>query len=542
MRKSLRMLVALLMAALVLAGCTGGSLREKTDGMNATQTTEAGGKYITNEDLVYTRPDLEELEQLLEDACQIAQSGSVREIMDAVYSFYDAYDWFYTCYALADIRYSADLTDTYWEEEYSFCLENSPTVDAALEELMYALAQSPQREKLEGNNFFGEGYFDDYDGENQWDAEFTRLLEQESELQSRYYALSEEALRYESGSRRLYDNCADDMAQLLVELITLRKEIAAYWGYDTYEEFAWDFYYYRDYTPEQAMDYYLQISEYLVPLYRETADSDAWDELYAYANEEDAYQYVRHAAEGMGGMIWEAFEVMERGELYDITYGENKYDSSFEIYLTSYSVPFVFMNPERSRYDLLTFAHEFGHFCNDYASYGSYAGIDVAEVFSQGMEYLSLCYTQDAQALSRGKLADSLATYVEQTAFACFEQRMYALEGDALSVEGLYELYDEVAREFGFESVGYDRREFVEINHFYTNPMYIVSYVVSNDAAMQLYQRELEQPGAGAALLEEHLDTQEEMFLAFVESAGLESPFAQGRLESVRDTFADALS
>ena len=77
----------------------------------------------------------------------------------------------------------------------------------------------------------------------------------------------------------------------------------------------------------------------------------------------------------------------------------------------------------------------------------------------------------------------------------------------------------------------------MEISHFYTNPMYIFSYVTSNDAAMQLYQLEQQEKGAGLALLEENLDTQEISFLAFLNSAGLESPFESSRIQAVRETF-----
>ena len=167
--------------------------------------------------------------------------------------------------------------------------------------------------------------------------------------------------------------------------------------------------------------------------------------------------------------------------------------------------------------------------------------MDVLEFFSQGMEYLSLCYTEGQEDVTAMKMADSLSTYVEQAAFADFELRMYNLPEEKLTVEGLYDLYDEVALDYGFESVGYDPREFVDITHFYTNPMYIISYVVSNDAAMQLYQMEQEKKGSGAELFEEHLDTEESYFLAFLEDAGLESPFAQGRITRVRDTFAQFL-
>jgi oligoendopeptidase F len=157
------------------------------------------------------------------------------------------------------------------------------------------------------------------------------------------------------------------------------------------------------------------------------------------------------------------------------------------------------------------------------------------------MEYMSLCYGENTEDLVKIKLADSLCTYVEQAAFAAFEQQMYALTGDDLSVEGLYGLYEEVAQAYGFESVGYDKREFVTITHYYTNPMYIISYVVSNDAAMQLYQMELEEPGAGLSRFEENLDTQVSYFLEFLDSAGLESPFAEGRIQQVRSFFRSAL-
>ena len=70
--------------------------------------------------------------------------------------------------------------------------------------------------------------------------------------------------------------------------------------------------------------------------------------------------------------------------------------------------------------------------------------------------------------------------------------------------------------------------------------MYIISYVVSNDAALQLYQLELQTPGAGAEIFEESLDTEEGYFLAFLEEAGLQSPF--GRVAEVRELLEQWLS
>ena len=477
---------------------------------------------LTFREMVYVRPDMDALESLLEQALEAARGTDADAVTEAVDAFYEEYNWFYTRCSLADIHYSQDLTDAYWEAEYAFCMENAGQADAWQEELLCALAQSPCRETLERESF-GEGFFDPYEDGSDWDDAFTQLLRQEGTLQNRYYELL---------AQEDYDASASEKARILVELVRLRREMAASWGYDSYPEFAWDFYYYRDYTPREVEAYLERIRVELTPLYRQLAQGDAWDAAYAPDSRDQTLAHVRAAAEGLGGGVLEAFQLMEARELCDLDYGPNKYNTSFEVWLESYGVPFLFLCPSGQVYDRLVFAHEFGHFCNDYASGGSGVGVDVLEIFSQGMEYLSLPY--GTEALTRVKLADSLCTYVEQAAYASFEQRLYALPEEELTEEGLFDLYDQVAREYGFDSFGYDRREFVDVTHFYTDPLYIVSYVVSNDAAMQFYELEQARPGAGAELYLGQLDTQQPYFLAFLEEAGLESPFAPERLQAVK--------
>ena len=531
----LKVLSLLLALSLLLTGC---GMVDIPGYFTELKSVLLGEGVVPFASMEYQRPDLDAVRADLNGAIELSESeeNTVEAVVDAIYTFYDSYDWFYTNYALADIHYSSDLTDIYWEQEYSYCLENSAQVDAMLEELYYALAKSPLREELEGEDYFGADYFASYEGENPWDETFLALLEQEAQLQNRYYELSGMALEEVPGTTEYYDQCAPAMMELLVELIRLRQEIADYMGYEDYVQFAGDFYYYREYTPQDMAVYLEQVRLELVDVYGRITAED-WQAAYDSCSERETYRYVQTAAENMGGQVWEAFQLLDRGGLYDISYGPNKYEASFEIYLTSYYEPFVFINPVMSRYDCLTFAHEFGHFCNDYASYGTYAGVDVTEVFSQGMEYLSLCYGENTEELVRLKMADSLCVYVEQAAYAAFEQQMYTLEGEALTAQTLEDLYREVADSYGFGAFDYDPREFVSITHFYTNPLYVISYVVSNDAALQLYQLEQENPGAGLQRFEENLATNAQYFLEFLESAGLESPFDPERLPQVRETF-----
>lgn len=496
------------------------------------------------EDMVYSRPDMDEIRRVLAESCETAAKGeSLDAVLDGIWNFYDVYDAFVTNMSLADIHYCADLTDTYWEAEYNFCAENAAAVDAGLEELYYALAESPLRGELEGDDYFGPGYFDYYDGESIWDETFISLLEQEAALENRYYALVAEAQEWEYCSEEFFaSECYDEMVGNLVDLVALRQQIAAYAGYGSYAQFAYDFYYYRDFTPAQTMDYLGEIKSELVDLYREVNASDVWYLGYDSCSEMQTYGYVRSTAQAMGGIVEEAFDLMDAGGLYDIAYGANKYDSSFEVYLTSYYEPFIFMNPEGSVYDKLVFAHEFGHFVNDYACGGSYAGVDVSEVFSQGMEYLSLSCVSGTEDLERLKLADCLCTYVEQAAYAEFEHKLYEMTGDALTAENVAALYAEVGREYGFDSWAWDSRDFVTVTHFYTEPMYVISYVVSNDVAFSLYQLEKAEEGAGIACLLDNITSSETYILTFAETAGLEDPFAPGRLEAVRQTLEAGLS
>ena len=493
------------------------------------------GGVATFEDMVYTRPDVTEYQTLVEQSCQVArESKDLERIVEAIWAVYDAYDSFYTNLNLANIHYSADLTDIYWQQENDYCMTHTAEVDAGLDALYYALADSPLRGKLEGEDYFGAGYFDAYDGESIWDETFVELMTRESELVNQYYDLAGRALETEYYSDAYFETYGSQMAQLYVELVTLRQQIAAYLGYDSYLQFAYDYYYYRDYTPEQAASYLEQIRTQLVPLYRRVNASGVWDEYWDGYSEKTTFAYVQNCAEDMGGTIAQCFRELKDRKLYDLSFGANKYDSSFEVYLYSYQLPYIFTNPDGSAYDPLTFAHEFGHFCNEYVCGGSYAGTDVAEVFSQGMEYLSLCYGKADSRVRKLKMLDCLNIYVEQAAYASFEQQVYGLTGEELTVENVQALYEQVGTDFGFPSWNWDSRDFVTMPHYFTNPMYIISYVVSNDAAFQLYQLEQAEEGSGLARYEAHLQSEESYFLSFLESAGLESPFTEGRLESVR--------
>ena len=540
MKKLLSKLTALcLVLAMLLSGCANIDLSGYLENLLA---YFAGTMKVSFEDMEYTRPDPDALLDLI-DGCieKAAAETKIKKLMDAVYDVFEGYYQFHTAYSLANIHYCKDLTDTYWEEEYNYCMEHNSEVQAAMDQLLYALADSPLRKELEDEAYFGPGYFDDYEGDSIWDDTFTALMDQESLLVTQYYTLTAESANYNPYSEEFFTTVGADMAQLYLELVQVRQQIATYAGYASYPEFAYDFYFARDYTPDQAVSYMADVRTELKDLYLNLS-YDVWEPYYESCSEEDTFAYVEACADAMGGTVADAFALMRDANLYDISYSENKYDASFETFLYAYGEPYIFVNPQGTCWDKLTFVHEFGHFCNDYASYGRVTGIDVAEIFSQAMEYLSLFYCDDTEDLARAKMADSLCVFVEQSVYASFEHQVYSLTGDDLTVENIRSLFEQTGTAFGLDSTHWDSRSYVLIPHFFTSPMYVISYVVSNDAALQFYQLELANKGAGLTLYEQNLATEEPDFLAFVESAGLQNPFEPGRVKDIRETLEQILS
>lgn len=501
-----------------------------------------GSHGVPFEDMVYARPSLPELSACADRCTELGRSGDdLDKLWMELIDFFALYSDFYTQYLLAYVHYCKDMTDLYWADEYNYCEERTALAEATRDRLLHELAKSPLREQLEGEDYLGSDYFDDYDGESLWTDEFQTLKEQESELLSDYYQIIQEGTDFEPGSDEYYDTVGIKLETLYIEMVALRQQLAKAAGYDSYPEYAYEQVYYRDYSVSDAIGFCQQVYEELVPLYRELAESEFWEMGIYYAGENDTYRYVRTMATNMGGRVARAFEQMSQNNLYDISRRDNKYDNSFEVYFYDYEQPYIFISPTGTEMDHLSFAHEFGHFCNDQVSYGSTVGIDTAEVFSQGMEYLSLFYAHASEELTLHKLGDGLCVYVEQGAYSCFEQQVYELSPEELSVERVRDLFLKTGAGFGLDCWELDGRRYVSIPHFFLQPLYVISYAVSNDTAFQLYQLEQQHRGDGLDIYLKTLDTEQEDFLPFLEEAGLDSPFLEGRIRTVKETLQNAL-
>ena len=495
---------------------------------------------VSFENMSYTRPDAALLDEALGPCLESAKGKDINKLVGHINTLNAICNTFQTSYYLSYIHYSIDMTDSYWETEYNFCSQIIPRMQATIDELLYALAASPLREELEDEAYFGPGYFDDYDGESFWTEEFTALKDRETELLNEYYRLSSFSTPMDVQSETFYSTVGAQMEQVYADLVKVRLELATEAGFSSYAEYAYKVTYDRDYTHQQAGKLLEDIRQELPGLYAKLPLGDITTNVTG-SSEAQTLQYVQTMAQAMGGVAQEAFSTMEKRNLYHISYSPNKIGASYTVYLPDYQAPFILINPTLTTYDRLTLAHEFGHFCSDFVSGGSITSIDIGEIFSQGMEYLSLCYADGGSQMTTLKLADSLCIYVEQAFLADFEERVYGMKSEELTPENIRALYGQVAGEYGLGEL-VDNRGYVNVNHLFSSPLYVISYVVSHDAAMQLYQMETTTKGTGLDCYNSMLTTQQTGLLAFLEETGLKSPFEEGHIKSLRELFEKSLN
>lgn len=530
---------------------------------------EAELEPVAFEDMEYTRPDAAALCKALGEMEKLVKNGgSFDEVGAAFEAAYSDYSLFNTMDSLSYIRHTIDLNDEYYETENNWCEEQSPLIEQALEKCYIAMGQSDLRDRLE-EEYFTEGFFDFYD-ENQIysNDRVVKLMQKDNDLQAQYMALQSDQTIEWNGEEVLYEDIVGDesldydsyltayqlyynkynpqVGEIFAEMIRTRNEIAKELGYDTFADFAYSYYYDRDYTPEEAEDYLSDIAAELAPMYfyavygAQSTTPCSTDEVLDLF-EKTVYRF--------GGEFATSYEFMQAYDLMDITDSSSKMPGSYVTYLSSYQMPFLYVSPTGKLDDLLTCCHEFGHFVDGFVNCNGTSSIDCNEIFSQGLEFLSLSRAEldddEREALTISKVADSLLTFVSQAAYAEFELRAYALPDDQLNTEGLNALFLECMEEFGQSYTGMEdiiAPGWIDIQHFLIAPYYVISYCVSNDAALQIFQLE-EENGTGLETYRALMSTSSgNTILALLEENGMESPFEPGRVEELADFFEDYLS
>ena len=585
MKKRMTVAVALLLVLVLLCGCgiPEGSLGSKLGDKLAELVQSTNGHNpdgLKFSDMHYTRPDLDKLsadvaavEEALENGMKLKD---VEELLDVCM---DGYDEFSTMYSLANIYNCKDLRDEYYAAEYEWISTENSTVSQLFDEMYYACAGSALGAELE-EDYFWEGFCEDYadPDDSYYNDESVALMQRESELISRYreivadpviewkgeevafYELLEELSDYSDvqgyydylgALMTYYETYNEPLAEVYIDLMRVHEDMAKAMGFSTAEEMEFVFGFDRDYTPEDAAVFIDDVKTYLVPISIWAEERGlSYNITYSPLSAEDLYPALRGVAENIGHGCTEAFSFMDKYELCDYEPSVYKANTSFQTYLSMYDAPFVFLNPEGTTRDLVTFVHEFGHFTDAYTNFDAAETIDLAEVYSQALEFLSLSHmdgllpASDVDALRTGKMLDALDTFIQQASFADFESKAHAIGPDELTAEKLNELALQATKDFGYCPEGFEefmQYFWMDITHLFEYPFYVISYPVSLDVAMQVYVLETAEAGKGLDKYFEMMPRDYDTFMETVTGNGLQSPFAAGGLASIAQVIADTI-
>lgn len=533
--------------------------------------------------LVYERPAINDIITLFENLAETVKKNeiSVSEQIEKIVESEAPYINMLSMSTLSNIYHSKDSTNEYWRGEYEYITTNYPSFVQAIEKLFVAAAQSPHKLTFE-NDYFGFSLDEYVNGGSYTDA-CVALMETEAALEAEYTALSTETVvisyegktdtyaniiaeyvqKYGENSQKhlaakiqcdilLEEQIAKRSSELFIELLKVRAKISEELGYESYEEYAYKTIY-HDYSPESLDNFIEEVVKYVIPVYIELSGTVFQPYINSYENttnptqKTDAVKLINSLYElylETDDELGDVYSYMLQHKLYDI--GEespNRFESSFTTYVESNNSPFLFLTLENNSLDILTAAHEFGHFYDMYTSYNSSASLDFSEISSQALELLTLSRIEslfeDDKATYKYlyylELDSIFTTIIFQTFYAACEIAIYELDYDEITKEAVDEIITKTAKEFSLSSAINDTR-FIIIPHTMLYPFYVQSYSTSMAVAAQIFCRELENEGDGFTVYKALVDAKtEHEFEDAITSAGLDSPFDEGALKKMAD-------
>ena len=554
MKKKLTALLALVFALVFLCGSALPNGWFRADGSD---------EVLRFDDMPYERPDAAAFRGIAEKTIRtMRDGGGYRRTVAMLDELFSRYYSMNTMASIADIRSCRNLADEYWAAEYAACLSALTEIGDIMEDVYLACGASPYGERLE-REYFGPGFMAEYgeNAEEKLSEAFTALAEQENALLVEYRNTVAEPMisvhgvevplydvMYDVWGQRDYDNLMNAyyekynpiLGDLYLRLMSVRKAQAKELGYGSYAEMMFDIGFDRDYSVEEGRAFIESVKRWIVPAYARLMDGEKQAELLeGYISDAQLYGALETVARGFGGEIGQAYDFMRRNSLSDLTMSDSKADMSFTTYLDDYEAPFLFVDPYGDRSDIVTVTHEFGHYAEAYISCNAYRSMDLAEVFSQAMQLLSLRPLRDVlgeqgvEQLRLLNIYEFLDTFLWQTLYAEFELRAYALENPRAA--DLNALMWELYKEYGLDTIWGEEStvDWIDITHFFEQPFYVISYPVSACCALELYERELQESGKG---LESYLQLADSDQIGIVEAAGeagLQNPITDARVQQV---------
>ena len=487
--------------------------------------------------LTYTKPDEEAIDAALEKLRDVvAKNGSEADFLRAYFAMTDQLNNVRDMMALVEIYRNRDLTDAEWSDEYEYLSE----LDSELLAEIFEIHDQVLGTKYENYLF---GSLTDEEREKihlECVAMDEEYLEIQSQLTAITVAYDEASARYqEGGSEKAF---IEEAGELYLEMIPLYRRLAEKFGYETVADYQYEMVFGRSYYREDVIPLYELCKSKVAGLEMTIAGSltqAEWDGyVVAYSktaeNTSDVIKsYLTELDKTLDTV--KIYDYMQRNHLWDSGNSSVRYNGAFTTYFSGRYFPYMFTTESGGYHDAITFVHEFGHFTS-YYHMGRSMDLDIAEVHSQGNEFLFLPYLEQMYGATAASGVEKEIWYyaLDTVAMGCLMDEFQALSftGEYTTLEQLQEEFLDLAHSYGYAEEDYAvslSSLFLFVPHNFYYPFYYISYAVSVLPAMQI--------GAmaktdRAAAIEAYatmilMDNGEYTFEELLAEAGLASPFTR---------------
>ncbi|MBR6157926.1 MAG: hypothetical protein IKQ27_13285 [Lachnospiraceae bacterium] len=542
----------------------------------------------------YERMDEADFDAIIDGLDELVQdTANADKVLDVIVGMEDYYCEASRNYSIAHIKSDLVADDQYWDDEVMFWDDLTTNIGDKIMTSYNVIATSPNADVLHER----------VDDEDDWQdiLDYTVMTQEQKDLSAKETELSlkydvlynkeyttkvngkdytEDELAGLRGDGTLdsdgYNEALADLmqqknqerAELYLELVDVRTQIARSYGYSDFAEYAYDKRYGRDYTTAELDEYREQVKNNIVPLQDElmmelygTYYSDLMAMFNQGMTDQECLDTLRQYLPEISSDLLVSLDYMEDHHLYDLSISDEKAPGGYTISIGGYNAPFIYNCADGSIQDMETLIHEFGHYNEMYymtadSWYYDEGNLDLAEIHSQGLELLFMDYAEDIY----GDYADVMKLYtlfnltyaaVEGCKEDAFQYEVYK-NADNLTVEKLNQMYYDCCVEYSgkFGSMMYDSigmgqggylpekecYEWIDIPHTFQSPMYYISYSVSVAAVFELFDVILDDRDEGIDCYLALVDSEyQQEFQETLENVGLNNPIKNPRFDLYAD-------
>jgi len=345
----------------------------------------------------------------------------------------------------------------------------------------------------------------------------------------------------------------EQLGPIYLELLQVRKELAAEYGYENYADYCYENTYGRTYTTKDAEEFCSVIkSDIGKRFYGSGVSGYIYNSSYFKTDFslEEIFDIVDGFTRGFDKEINDSFHELLDKKLYDFDDGDGRYAGSYTSTIYTEGLPFIFINEEKNTAGLSTLEHEFGHFTNslyeerDPDNFYRDSNFDVMEIHSNSMQLLcsnhygEILDQQEALLAVQYEVAYQLYSILDGCIYDEFQRKAY--EDDDMTLDELNALFKSISLEYGQNDTPGNEYMWMFVTHTFDSPMYYISYAVSALSALEIWQlsRTLGEDRAVSVWLDLMHEKDDEDYEAVLEKVGL-TPFTDS--EAVVRILSDAI-